>query len=302
MSRIKKKGIIDIMKIHLVQIHPELNDKRGNLDKILSYISQGLDCGANLVAFGELALNGCDTTGLVDYYHEAESIPGPSTKKIVEKIKGKHCLVVFGMVEKVRNNLYNSAALIGSEGIIGIARKLYLSGPWVDSSGVNHSEERFFKTGKKIAIFDTEFGRIGIQICMDAHYIEIGYAQTIAGCWLKIKPSAVSLRNEQLLSTSTGVDKPMDRKSCDCFINIVGRQGSSIYKGGTSLTLGSKKIKKQLSSGFNASEEVLQCEVDKEEIYAQGAQWQLIKKVRPDLIKQLWEIASNSNNRKLYSK
>lgn len=279
------------MKLQLVQMHPELNDKAANLKKIINYIEKGLNENANMIAFGECSLLGYDLQGKVDYYKLAEPIPGPTTNKIAEMIKGTHCLVVFGMAERVLGDTYNAAPLIGPEGVIGVARKLYLANMWAKSSGKMHSESAFFKPGERIGIFDTEFGRIGIQICLDNHHPEIAHAQAIAGCWLKIRPSAVPFRPKQPAITSIDLARAMENKSCDCIVNIVGEQEGVLYKGGTSVILGSQGVVKQLSFGKNATEEVLEYNIESNEIYRQRAQWRSLSEVRPDLIKQLWEIA-----------
>ena len=280
------------MKLHLVQMHPELNDKEANLAKILDYVDKGLEAGANLIAFGECALLGYELMGKVDYYGLAEPIPGPTTEKIAERIKGKHCLVILGMAERVRGDVYNAAALIGPEGVIGVARKLYLLHLWAKSSGRMYAEGIFFKAGERIAIFDTEFGRIGIQICLDNRHPEIAHAQAIAGCWLKIRPSAVPFRPEQPATSPLDLARAIENKTCDCFVNIVGDQGGILYKGATSVIMGSQGVKKQASFGKDAKEEVLEYEVDSSEVYAERERRPIISEVRPELFKQLWEIAT----------
>ena len=115
------------MKLHLVQIHPEINNKEANLAKILDYVDRGLAAGANLIAFGECALVGYELGGKVKYNDLAEPIPGPATEKVAARLKGKHCLVLFGMAENERGDIYNAAPLIGPDGVIGVARKLHLA-------------------------------------------------------------------------------------------------------------------------------------------------------------------------------
>ncbi|MFA5316778.1 MAG: carbon-nitrogen hydrolase family protein [Dehalococcoidales bacterium] len=281
------------MKLHLAQIHPELNDKRANLDKILGYIEQGLAAGANLIAFGECALNGYEITGTVDYEGLAEQIPGPTTEAIARRLKGKHCLVLLGMAERSRDDVYNAAPLIGPEGVIGVARKLYLVNFRAKSSGRIYAESIPFKAGERIAIFDTEFGRIGVQICLDNRHPEIAYAQAIAGCWLKLRPAAIPFRANQPTVNPLDLARGIENQTCDCTINLVGQQGESQYRGGTYAILGSRGLQKQASVGREAVEEVLEYEVTEEDVYAARGNWHNAREVRPDLLKQLWEIAAN---------
>lgn len=280
------------MKLYLVQMQPKINDKRTNLDKMLGYVSLGLAAGANLIAFGECALSGYDTTGLVDYEGLAETVPGPATEAISRLLNGRRCLVLLGMPERVRDDVYNAAPLIGPDGVTGTARKLYLVNMRSKSSGKLHNEKAIFKPGESIAIFDTDFGRIGVQICLDNRHPEIAYAQAIAGCWLKLRPSAGPYRAGQLATSPLDLGRAVENQTCDGYINIVGDQGGTWYRGGTSVIMGSRGVVKQASVGLDAREEVLEYEVREEDVYRARGDWHNVRGTRPDLLKQLWQIAA----------
>lgn len=279
------------MKLHLVQMHPELNDKKANLAKILDYVGQGLSARANLVAFGECALNGYELTGLIDYEALAETVPGPATEQISRVIKGRRCLVLFGMAERAGGDVYNAAPLVGPEGLIGTARKLYLVSLRSKRSGKQHSERVFFKPGERIAVFDTDFGRLGVQICLDNRHPEIAYAQALAGCWLKLRPSAGPYRPEQPVTSPLDLGRAIENQTADGYINIVGDQGGTWYRGGTAVILGSRGVVKRASVGRDAGEEVLEYEVDESDVYRARGDWFNIRGTRPDLIRQLQQIA-----------
>lgn len=279
------------MKLYLVQIHPEFNNTKANLDKMLKYIDRGLEAGANLIAFGECALHGYDLGGKVDYERYAEPVPGPTTDAICERIKGKHCLVTFGMAERDGGDVYNAAPLLGPDGVIGVARKLYLVHFKAKSTGCFHAEDLLFKAGQRIAFFDTEFGRIGIQICLDNRHPEIAQAQAVAGCWLKVRLSAVPGRPNQPATSPLDLARGIENQMCDLFINLVGDQGGTYYKGGTSVMLGARGIKKQAAFGLDAGEEALEYEVTPEDVYEARGGWNNIREIRPELIKQLWQLA-----------
>lgn len=279
------------MKLCLVQMQPEINDKQANLDKIMAYIERGLSAGADLIAFGECALNGYDTTGLADYEAMAETIPGPATEKVARRLKGKRGLVLFGMAERVRDDIYNAAPLIGTDGIIGTARKLYLVAMRSRISGKLHNEKVIFKPGERIAIFDTAFGRIGVQICLDNRHPEIAYAQALAGCWLKLRPSAGPHRPGQPDTSPLDLGRSIETQMADGYINIVGDQGGTWYRGGTQVILGSHGVVKQASAGLTAREEVLEHDITEEEVYRARGSWHNVRETRPDLLRQLWQIA-----------
>ena len=204
------------MKLYLVQITPELGNPQANLVKILDWVDRGLSAGADLIAFGECAREGYEVTGKVDYAALAEPIPGPATEAVARRLQGKRTLVCFGMAERdARGDIYNAAPLIGADGIIGVARKLYLVHLKAPTSGKLHAEDLFFKPGQRIAILDTEFGRIGIQICLDNRHPEIAQAQAVAGCWLKLRPAAVPDRSRKGGTSALDLARGIENQMCD---------------------------------------------------------------------------------------
>jgi len=285
------------MKLHLVQVHPEINNKEANLAKILDYVDRGLAAGADLIAFGECALAGYEVSGQVKYSDLAEPIPGPATQKVAARLKGRHCLVLFGMAENERGDIYNAAPLIGPDGVIGVARKLYLANFESPRTGAISAEGVYFKRGKRITILDTEFGRIGVGVCADASHPEISYAQAIAGCWLLLVPTA-----NPFVITGAPEEYPValgrayECNACICYINLVGEQAGHLYHGGTCVIVGPQGVKARASVGKEAREEVLEYEIDPGEIYASRALFPILRDVRPDLMKQLWEISERAQS------
>ncbi|MFC2032211.1 carbon-nitrogen hydrolase family protein [Chloroflexota bacterium] len=279
------------MKIHLVQFHPEINDKAGNLARILDYVDKGLAVGANLIAFGEQALVGYDLKSNVKYAELAEPIPGPVTNKLAAKLKGKDCLVLLGMPEYDLGDIYNVATLIGPDGIIGTARKLYLANfESTATPGVVYAESVWFKPGQHIAIFDTQFGRIGVHVCWDTFHPDVSYAQAVAGCWLILQPSATTLIVKGPQVHPVRLCRGFECNACMAYINIVGDQAGQLFNGGSSIIMGPQGCKQILSYGEEAKEEVLEYEVDPNEIYASRSRFPMLRDARPDLMKQLWEI------------
>jgi predicted amidohydrolase len=195
------------------------------------------------------------------------------------------------MAERFRGDVYNAAPLIGPEGIIGTARKLYLARLHAKTSGKVHDESLFFKPGERIAIFDTEFGRLGVLICLDNRHPEIAHAQAIAGCWLKLRPSAGPWRKGQPDVNPLDLGRGIENQVGDCYINIVGDQAGTWYRGGSCVIVGAQGVKATASCGPTAREEVLEYELSPEDVYKARGQWRNIREIRPDLMHQLWEVS-----------
>ena len=145
----------------------------GDIEKNLE-IMEGLICEAqrdgeqdiDLIAFPELFITGYN---LRDNYNDvAEKIPGKGKAQTemcrLAKKYGIH--ITTGIGEKAGKSLFNSAILIGPEGYIGHYRKQFLPnfGPF--------EEKLFFGEGDNTPVFETPFGKIGIQICYDIFFPE----------------------------------------------------------------------------------------------------------------------------------
>lgn len=147
-------------------------DKEATLTKVEANLREAAAQGVNIVAFPEEALVGCGVcttcrsgTSHCEYHQSiAETVPGPSTERIAALARELDLYAVFGMVERDSNRagvLYNAAAVVGPDGILGTYRKLHLGSlPWV-SEGVT------FTPGNTLPVFETRYGPIGVTICYD---------------------------------------------------------------------------------------------------------------------------------------
>ena len=94
----------------------------------------------------------------------AETIPGPSTLRLAELASKHDMYIVVGMSEKDKadkNVIYNSAALIAPEGVVGSYRKVH---PW-------EPELQWCTKGNEFPIWETRYGPMGIIICYDILWI-----------------------------------------------------------------------------------------------------------------------------------
>jgi len=264
----------------------EINHKKANLDKILDYVDRGLEEGANLIVFGECALVGYDLDA-GNYRELAEPIPGPATDQIARRIAGKDCYVVFGMAESEGGFIYNSAPLIGPEGVVGNARKLYLATFKSAITSKTYIEGVHFKPGQRISVFDTQFGRVGVQICLDLYHPEVAQTQALAGAWLIIHPSATPLIGGEGKFPSVWEARPWENSVCWCYVNVLGGQENNEFNGGTGIYVGARGLQKQASIGKNAKEEVVDYEVDSKTILEAKQAFSPLRDVRPELIRQL---------------
>jgi len=79
------------VRIAGAQMEPMLLNKEGNIKKCLDWIQRAAKEGARLIVFPECALTGYMFSSLDEALPLCESIPGPSTNKIIDVCRKLHC-------------------------------------------------------------------------------------------------------------------------------------------------------------------------------------------------------------------
>lgn len=153
-----------MVKVAAAQINPKLMKKEINLEKIALFTREAAGNDVKLIVFPECALTGYRFRSKEEAIQYAESIPGPATDVIAELCKKLDSYVILGLLELDKDKLYNSAAFVGPEGLVGKYRKTHIPKSAVD---------RFVEPGeKKPQVFNTPIGNIGILICHDITFPE----------------------------------------------------------------------------------------------------------------------------------
>lgn len=172
-------------------------DKEANLQMIEEYIHEAAEEGVDILVFPETILTGynyeSDITidGKEMHVSLAETIPGPSTERISRLAQEYNMYIVFGMTEKLDEpmyengveKVYNSAAVLFPDGTIESYQKMHRAG----------NESEWSVTGDTPYIFETPWGKIGVDICRDGHfYPELGRYYAAMGCTMLIHPTATT--------------------------------------------------------------------------------------------------------------
>jgi predicted amidohydrolase len=163
----------DWIEIAAVQMKLKIKENSANLETIVERMHTAAGSGAKLIVFPECALTGYVFTSRKEVIPYAETIPGTSTRRIEESCHELKIYVVFGLIEKADNKLFNAAVLIGPKGLIGKYRKIHLPFLGVD---------RFLDPGDKpFKVYKTELGNIGMFICYDCNFPESARVMALIG-------------------------------------------------------------------------------------------------------------------------
>ncbi len=161
------------IKIAAAQMEPKLMETKENLENILSAVRKAADNQADLIVFPECSLSGYIFSSRQEALPFAETIPGSSTEKVISLCQELKVYVIFGLLEKENDRLFNAAAFLGPQGLIGKYRKNHLPFMGVD---------RFVDPGDKpFQVYQTPIGNIGLQICYDILFPESSRVMTLLG-------------------------------------------------------------------------------------------------------------------------
>ena len=123
----------------VAQIDPQLAKPAENTACICAMLAEAAGQGAQLIVFPECATTGYGFPNLESARQVAELIPGPSTDAMVtacrdNKLPQGGPYAVFGLLEQdsQEHGVYNSAVLVGPDGLIGKYRTGFGTTPLVD--------------------------------------------------------------------------------------------------------------------------------------------------------------------------
>ncbi len=138
-------------------------DPETNLRLSLAWISAAARAGADLVVLPELSNSGCDLSSREMALRLAEGVPeGPTVRAWAEASRDLGILVVGGLLEAEGDAIYNSAVVVGPDGLLGCYRKTHF---W-------DREKLMYESGRELPVFETPLGTLGLLVCYDAWFPE----------------------------------------------------------------------------------------------------------------------------------
>lgn len=204
------------MKVSLVQLAPQLDNLQANIEQAIAFVNQ---TDSDLYILPELANSGYNFKDRDAAFAIAEASDNSLFITALHDIaKQKNTLIVSGFCEKEGDKLYNSAVLIGPQGLIGLYRKLHLF----------LNEKNIFERGNKgLPVFDTDWGKIGMLVCFDWMFPEAWRKLALNGAQLIAHPSNLVLPYCQQVVPSYAL---INR----CYVataNRIGTEGELTFSG-----------------------------------------------------------------------
>lgn len=169
------------IKIAGVQMDVALADKAANLKRIVQFTEAAALDGAKLVVFPECAVTGYCFESREEALEYAEPVPGPSCEQLAGVCRRFDVSVVFGLLERDGERLFNAAVLVSPNGVVGTYRKVHL--PYLGVDRFTTPGDRGFK------VFNAANMRIGMNICYDGAFPEAARVMALEGADLITLPT-----------------------------------------------------------------------------------------------------------------
>ena len=132
------------------------------LDRMRGYVAEAAQEESDLVAFPEI----CNCLDSADPWSAAETLDGPTVTALAQAARQHSLYVVAPLLLDDDGRRYNCAVLIGRNGeIVGVYRKNFPTHTELDNG---------IAPGVETPVFETDFGRVGLCICFDLNYWEVG--------------------------------------------------------------------------------------------------------------------------------
>lgn len=170
------------MRLGVFQFQPEFGAVARNVDRVCSALSSA---DADLVVLPELPFTGYHFADRAEAMALGEDPDDSATVAALSDLcraRGLH--LVTGFTERVGEHLWNSALLIGPDGLIDRYRKLHLF----------NNETRIFDRGvTPLAVHEVAGARIGMMVCFDWVFPEVARTLTLRGAQVLCHPSNLVL-------------------------------------------------------------------------------------------------------------
>lgn len=226
-------------KTAAVQFEPTMFEKERNIARISALVEEAANEGARLIVTPEMGTTGYCWQDREEVKPFVEPVPGDTTNHFHKLAERHDCYIVIGMpeVDRITDLYYNTAVLVGPDGVIGKHRKShpYIAEPkWAASGDIAHE------------VFETDIGRVSMLVCMDLHFFETARLEAIKGAdvichisnWLEERTPAPYWINRAfengcyvVESNRWGLERTVQFSGGSCIINPDGSVESAIDAG-----------------------------------------------------------------------
>lgn len=178
------------VRVALIQM-PVAEEKEKNLQTAEEYVRKAAEAGARIAVLPEMF---CCPYENASFVRNAEPKGGYVWKSLSKMAAGNDVLLIGGsMPEEEDGRIYNSCFIFDRQGHeIGNHRKVHLFDINIPG-GQYFRESDTFTRGDHLTVLNTEYGRIGVEICFDIRFTEMTHLMALEGADMIFVPAAFNM-------------------------------------------------------------------------------------------------------------
>jgi N-carbamoylputrescine amidase len=196
------------------------SSKGKNIDKAVTMVHLAAERGARMICLQELFHTYWFPRDISkEGFQLAEPADGPTVATMRRVARERQVVLICPIFEKDgEEGFYNSAVVIDSKGdVLGVYRKVHI--PQIPL----WEEKSYFASGDKgFPVFETDYGRIGVQICWDNFFPEGTRCLALRGAQIVFAPTAAAFASQERWRTMISANAMAN----GIFILRVNRVGS----------------------------------------------------------------------------
>ena len=171
------------MRTAVFQFDVRIGEVDANLAAAARAARRAAEAGVDIVVLPEMGTAGyafADRAEVARYAEPASSRElGRALTGWAELARRHGLYIAGGFPEVAGHRFYNSSALVGPQGLVGVYRKVHLF----------FNEKHLFEPGDLgFPVFQLPFGRVGMQVCYDIFFPEAARSLVLGGAQLILSP------------------------------------------------------------------------------------------------------------------
>ena len=169
------------MKLGFLQMRCRFGEIKYNVKRAITLLSKVKDA---TVVLPELFNTGYLFKNKTELKSLAEKVKGGFTTTEMKNIAKKNNRnIIFGIAEKSGSKIYNSSVYVSSKGKIEVYQKIHLF----------DREKLFFTPGKSLKVVSSGNAKLGMMVCFDWMFPEVGRVLTLKGANILVHPANLVL-------------------------------------------------------------------------------------------------------------
>jgi len=256
------------------------DSKDKNTDHAFTMMDMAVQQGAAIICFQELFnLPWFPRKRDKSAFNYAEDIDCHTINKMCEKAHQAGCVVVLPFFEKWEDKYFNSCIVINSDGkAVGTYRKVHVP-------DIPLWEEKFyFSPGDKgFPIFETNYGRLGIQISWDNLLPEGSRILALKGADIIVAPTSCAFKSQHIWQTVISANAITNA----IFAIRINRTGSEEKQDFYGMSFCVNPEGELIGGPTGTGDAILLAEMNIESLAQTRREWPIMKERKPDLYKEV---------------